>query len=450
MLRRRGQSATPTQTPDDAVQGQSQAYFDNRVAQPAISIRPFRTGLLGGLGVLVALTLGGIIGQLGTVLVYIGLALFLALGLDPLVSWLERRMKRGIAIGLVVLGVLALVAGALLAVIPVLVEQTARLISSFPDIADNIVKSPIVVWAQGQLGGTFDIDQAIAEGVKFLQDPNNLAAVGGGVAAVGAGVASGVTGAIIVTILTLYFLASLRSMKAVLYRLIPAYERESFAHVTESITSAVGRYVVGQVSLAAINGVLSLIFLTILGAPVPYLLAFVAFFGSMIPLVGTLSASVIISLSCLVVSPQTALFAAIYYLIYMQIEAYVISPRIMSKAVAVPGAMVVIAAVAGGAIGGILGALVAIPVAASVIIIIQKVVFPLQDRKNVNPNPRSNAEQKLEDSKASEQAAHDVDVLAGRAQAAPSSDERGSSRSTERSASHADEDGASPSNRSDA
>ncbi|RLP71276.1 AI-2E family transporter [Mycetocola reblochoni] len=399
----------PKAAPAEPDTSRSQEYFENRVAQH-VSLRPFRTGLLGAIGVLVALALGGLITQLSTVLVYIGLALFLALGLDPLVTWLERRMKRGLAIVVVAFGVLLLVAGILLAVIPVLVEQTSRLISSFPEIADNIVHSPVVAWAQEQLGGTVDIDQAIAEGVKFLQDPNNLVAVGGGVAAVGAGVASGFTGALIVTILTLYFLASLRSMKAVLFRLIPAYERESFAHVTESITGAVGRYVVGQVSLAAINGVLTLILMTVIGGPVPYLLAFVAFFGSMIPLVGTLSASVIIALSCLVSSPQTALIAAIYYLVYMQIEAYVLSPRIMSKAVAVPGAIVVIAAVAGGAIGGILGALVAIPVAASVIIIIQKVVFPLQDSKTVDPNPTILDRM----SGDGEQAAREVDALAGR------------------------------------
>src|SRR5690606_7510478 len=115
------------------------------------------------------------------------------------------------------------------------------------------------------------------------------------------------------------------------------------------------------------------IFLSIVGAPMPALLALVAFIGSLIPLVGTLSGSIIITLTCLFVSPTTALLAGIYYLVYMQIEAYVISPRIMSKAVAVPGAIVVIAAVGGGSLGGVLGALVAIPVAASIIIVVQKV-----------------------------------------------------------------------------
>ena len=140
-----------------------------------------------------------------------------------------------------------------------------------------------------------------------------------------------------------------------------------------------GRYVIGQLSLGLLNGVLSLIFLSIIGAPAPILLAFIAFLGSLVPLVGTLTGAIIITLVCLAASPLTALVAAIYYLVYMQVEAYVLSPRIMSRAVAVPGALVVIAAIAGGTLGGVLGALVAIPVAASLIIIVEKVVFPRQD-----------------------------------------------------------------------
>lgn len=349
------------------------------------SVAAYRIGLVGGLGVLTALLIAGILGQLSTVLVYIGLAIFLSLGLDPLVTWLEKRIPRGLAILLVVLAVLGTFAGLLFAVIPVLIEQATNLVEDFPRLQKEVQASDFIKNLESAFGGAVSIADAISGAIEFVSDPKNLVAIGGGLAAVGAGVASGVTGATIVLILTLYFLASLRSMKGVAYRFVPAYRRVGFAKITEEITSAVGRYVVGQLSLALCNGILSLIFLSIIGAPLPFLLAMIAFLGSLVPLVGTLTASIINTLICLFVSPTTALFAGIYYLIYMQIEAYVLSPRIMSRAVAVPGAIVVIAAVAGGAIGGILGALVAIPVAASAIIIIQKVVFPIQDAK-VSPS----------------------------------------------------------------
>ena len=359
-----------------------------KTAAAAIArINPFMYGLLGALGVLVALVLGGIVDQLATVLVYIGVAIFLALGLDPIVTWIERKLPRPAAVAIVVSVVVLAFAGILLAIVPILVEQISNLIKDGPKMVQDFMASDWFKSISDQFGSTFD---DAAQGVlSFIQDPGNILNISGGVFAVGAGIAGGFTGVTIVLILTLYFMASLRSMKKVSARFVPAYQRGTFSGLLEDVSGAVGRYVMGQASLALINGILSLIMLTIIGAPVPALLALIAFIGSMIPLVGTLSASIINSLICLIASPITALIAFIYYLVYMQIEAYVLSPRIMNKAVAVPGALVVIAAVAGGALGGILGALVAIPVAASIIIIVQKVVFPTQDAKVVPPGTLS-------------------------------------------------------------
>ncbi len=348
---------------------------------PGVHVNAFRIGLVGGLGVLLSLLIGGIVTQLSTVLIYIGVALFLALGLDPLVSWLEKRMPRPLAIVIVFAAVILVFVGLAFAVIPIVVNQASYFITNFSDIVDQVTHSDFVTGLQGLIGNFVDVNKAIQDAGSFFQDPNNLLALGGGLLAVGTGIASGATGGVIVLILTLYFLASLRSMKKVTYRFVPANKRASFASLTDDITGAVGRYVVGQIGLAAINGVLSLIFLSIIGAPAPALLAFVAFLASLVPLVGTLSGSIIIVLVCLFASPITALVAAIYYVVYMQVEAYFLSPRIMNRAVSVPGAIVVIAAVAGGTLGSVLGALVAIPIAASAIIIVQKVVFPKQDAK---------------------------------------------------------------------
>lgn len=344
-----------------------------------VRVNAFRIGFMGAIGVLVALLAGTIIGELSTVLVYIGVALFLALGIDPLVSFLERIIPRWAAITIVVVGVLGVFAAVVFAVVPILVEQATNLIQNFPEVVDDISKQQWVQDLSKQFAGSFDIDHALESVQSFVENPGNLLSVGGGILAVGSGILSGLTGVLIVLILMLYFLASMRGMKRAAYRFVPASRRENFIDVSEQITQAVGRYVVGQVSQALINGILSLVFLLIIGAPLPVLLASFAFLGSLIPLVGTLGAAVVISLLCLFASPATALAAAIYYLVYMQVEAYLISPRIMSRAVQVPGALVVIAAVAGGTIGGVLGALVALPVAASVIIIVQKVIYPRQE-----------------------------------------------------------------------
>ncbi|RFA14936.1 AI-2E family transporter [Subtercola boreus] len=348
--------------------------------QSFAQINAFKIGLLGALGVLVALVIGGIVSQLGTVLVYVGVALFIALGLDPLVSRLSKRMPRGLAIGVVFGIVVAVLAGLLLTIIPIIVGQTSNLINDLPGYFTNLQNAEWVKNLEQQLSGVVSVDDII-KNVQSFFSPDKILGIGGGLLAVGAGVASGITGTVIVLILTLYFLASLRSMKRIVYRFVPATKRSGFAEITEQITQAVGRYVVGQIALALVNGVLSFIFLTIIQAPLPVLLAFIAFLLSLVPLVGTVTGSAIIVLISLFASPLTALVAAIYYLVYMQVEAYILSPRIMNRAVSVPGAVVVIGAVAGGTIGGVLGALVAIPIAASAIIIIEKVVFPQQDAK---------------------------------------------------------------------
>ncbi|MBT2503910.1 AI-2E family transporter [Curtobacterium sp. ISL-83] len=345
-----------------------------------VRVNAFRIGFMGAIGVLVALAAGTIVHELSTVLVYIGVALFLALGIDPLVSFLERYIPRWAAITLVGVAILAAIAAVVFAIVPILVSQATNLIQNFPQIVQDISAQGWFKDLSRQFAGTFDLSHAVQSAQKFAENPGNLLSLGGGILAVGSGILTGTTGVVIVVILMLYFLASMRGMKSMTYRFVPASRRQNFIDVSEQITQAVGRYVVGQISQALINGILSLVFLLVIGAPLPVLLATFAFLGSLIPLVGTLGAAVVISLLCFFASPPTALAAAIYYLVYMQVEAYIISPRIMSRAVQVPGALVVIAAVAGGTIGGVLGALVAVPVAASVIIIVQKVIYPRQEQ----------------------------------------------------------------------
>jgi predicted PurR-regulated permease PerM len=161
--------------------------------------------------------------------------------------------------------------------------------------------------------------------------------------------------------------------------LVNLKSRQNFINISEQVANSVGRYVMGQITIAFINATLGFIMMSIVGVPFPLLLAFIAFVFALIPLVGPVSGAVVISLVALSASPMTALIIAVYYAIYLQLEAYLISPRVMRKAVDVPGAVVVVAALAGGALLGVLGALVAIPVAASIMLIIHQVWMPRQN-----------------------------------------------------------------------
>lgn len=342
----------------------------------------FRLGLIGTLGVGVGWLILVSIASLGTILTYIGAALFLALGLDPVVTWLEKRaFPRWAAVLTVVLAALAIFAGLAFAVVPIIVDQISKLVKALPDMIERL-QSPKLIQTLNDQFGSENVAKFTKSVTDFISDPTKISDIAGGVFAIFGGILTGVFGALIVLILTLYFTASLNSMKRAMYMLVPASKRERFADLSEQITQSVGRYVIGQVALASCNGILSFIFLQIIHAPFSAVLAFIAFLFSLVPLVGTLSGSVIIVLVCLIPgigSPLTALVAAIYYVIYMQVEAYFLSPRIMNRAVSVPGAVVVIAALAGGSLLGVLGALIAIPVAASALLIIKQVVIPKQN-----------------------------------------------------------------------
>ena len=346
----------------------------------------FRIGLVGTLGVGVGLLILTSIATLSTIITYVGAALFLALGLDPAISWLERRgLPRWGAITIVMTGVGLLVAGLVLAVVPIIVDQVSQLIDELPRIIARVSSEDWIEAVKEQFPQVpiDEISGQITTGLTdFFTNPDKLSELAGGVLQVAVAIGTGVFAVVIVFILTLYFAASLNAVKRATYQLVPASKRARFADLTEQITQSVGRYVLGQTSLAAVNGVLSFVFLSIIQAPFPAVLAFLAFLFSLVPLVGTLTGSIVIVLVCLIPglgSPLTALVAAIYYVIYMQVEAYLLSPRIMNRAVKVPGALVVIAALAGGSLLGILGALVAIPVAAAILLIIKQVVIPRQN-----------------------------------------------------------------------
>lgn len=345
----------------------------------------FRVGLLGGLGVIVAVGIGATIGSLATIITYVGAALFLALGLDPLVSWLEKhKFPRPLAIVTVLVAVLGIFAGLVFAIIPVISEQVQNAIKTIPGLISGFNDGSLFTAIQSALPW-LDVQQAV-DAVEEWVTTLDWTTVGGGVLTVGLGIASGITGAVVVLILMIYFVSSLTSLKRGLYKLVPASRRPKFIDLAEQISIAVGRYVIGQVSLALVNGILSFIVLTfvlpLFGLEIRYsaLLAFIAFLGSLIPLVGTVSGAAVITLLVALFNGFPAvLVVAIYYLIYMQIEAYVLNPRIMAQAVKVPGAVVVIAALAGGTLLGILGALIAIPVAAAILLVINQVVVPRQE-----------------------------------------------------------------------
>lgn len=340
----------------------------------------FTLGLFGGLGVLTALLLGGALTTLANVLTYVFAAIFLALGLDPLVSALERsKFPRPLAVLAVAVVLLSFIALLVWTMVPTLITEGTKLIETAPALLKQITELAFVVSLDEQLGGA--ISSALLNASGFLADSSNWPVMLGGVVQVGISFFTGVFGFIVILVLTVFFLASLSSLKNSLSKLVPKSKRDRYVQITDQVSKSVGRYVIGQVSVSALNAVLGFIVMSLVGLQFALVLAFVVFLLAIIPLVGSISGAILVVVVALAVDPGTALILAIYYLIYLQLEAYLISPRVMKVAVSVPAPVVVIAALSGGALLGVLGALVAIPFAASIIFVIRELFIPRQNAR---------------------------------------------------------------------
>ncbi|MEE1620836.1 AI-2E family transporter [Zafaria sp. J156] len=339
---------------------------------------PVQTGFMGTVGVGLALLGYFVLTNVGPLLVWISLALFIALGLDPIVRWLEKRgAPRPLGVVAAVLLLAAAFAAVFATLIPTMVDQTAQFVARAPGFVDDFLNSEFFLTADQQ----FQVRDRLEEEVnKFFSNPDNVGGLFGGVIGAGTVIAQGMFGALTVLVLAVYFLASLPAIKVWAYRLAPRSKRNRVQALSEQITNSVGNYVIGQAFVALANATYAFILMSITDVPFSLLLAVAVALLAFIPLVGAVTAGILVSLVALTAGWQTAVVYAVFYFAYLQFEAYFISPRVMQKAVAVPGAVAVIAVIAGGALMGIVGALMAIPLAAASMLLLREVFIARQDR----------------------------------------------------------------------
>jgi predicted PurR-regulated permease PerM len=332
---------------------------------------PFLIGMSGAAGVAVIYALVQIIAGLQDVLVLIGLALFLAIGLEPAVAWLTRhRFPRWLAVTTVfVVGLLA-IGGFLTAAIPVLVEQATQFVTKAPTYLHDAQNHNT---ALGQLNERFHLQQQL-EGL--LNGPG----IGSGLLGAGQAVFSALTNVLLLVVLTVYFLVDLPRIRAGGYRLIPHSRRPRAILIGDEIFTKVGGYVLGNLAISVIAGVLTLVWLLIFGVPYAALLAIAVAILDLIPVVGSVVGGVLVSLVALTVSLPVCLGTVGFFIGYRLVEDYVLVPRIIGGAVKIPALVTVVAVILGGALLGVVGALVAIPVAAALLLLVREVLYPRLDR----------------------------------------------------------------------
>lgn len=334
---------------------------------------PFIVGMLGAAGVAVTVGVVLMISAARDVLILIGLSMFIAIGLEPAVSWLVRRgLRRGLAVAVVCLSLIAAIIGFFATAIPPLVQQATAFVQQAPDLLRSAQDQNSVL---GQLNERFGLQQR-------FEDLLNVdgAAVLNGLLGAGAVVLSALVSALLVLVLTIYFLVDMPRIRRNLYRLAPDSRRPRVILLGDAIFAKVGGFVLGNVVISVIAGAGAFIWLIIFGVPYPLLLALLVALLDIIPVVGATIAGVACTLVALSVSLPVALATAGYFIVYRFVEDYVLLPKIMGRTVEVPALVTMVAVTLGGFLLGVVGAIVAIPIAASILLIVNEVVIPRLDR----------------------------------------------------------------------
>jgi predicted PurR-regulated permease PerM len=341
---------------------------------PLKKLSPFRIGFFGGLGLFVAWWLGEQVVSISSVLIQIVVALFLAAGLNPVVAFFERRgLRRGLAVLTVIVGVLVALTLFVVAFVPVITDQVASISAKAPEWFESAQRNNQVERLDEQFQLMDKIKDYVAKG-------DFAGSVFGGVLGFGLAVLGVLANTFVVTVLTLYFLSSLDKTKRALYKLAPESRRERVTKLGDRVIEGVGGYVSGAFVVAACAGITSLIFLFVVGlGEYAVALAFVVALLDVIPMIGATIGAVIVTAIGFAEDPKIGLACLVFYLVYQQVENYLIYPKVMSKSVDVPGSVTVIAALIGAALLGVIGALLAIPTAAALLMLTREVFIRKQD-----------------------------------------------------------------------
>jgi predicted PurR-regulated permease PerM len=317
-------------------------------------------------GVLIILALARILLALGDLLVLVLISAILALGFQPAVMWLERRgLSRGWA---VVLGLFAglLVTGLFLwLVLPDIIRQFGALGEDAPRIIESAEQR-------------FPFLQGLSE--RLQSETGALGSLDlSGILDLAGSFTSLMLGSLTVLVLTIYFTVQLPKMRAWMASLLHPEDRQELEGIMEESIQRVGGYVLGNLAISAIAGVTTFVALLLIGVPFAAALAFFTALLDLIPTVGALIAALVATIVAAFVGVPQLIATAAFFLVYQQVENYLIQPRVMRRAIDMSAPMVILAVLIGGTLLGIIGALLALPVAAIIKVAFRELY--LEDRR---------------------------------------------------------------------
>ena len=349
-----------------------------KAGRPVNTSHPFYFGFMVTVGALLALTMLQALASASAVFILIIISIFLAAGLNPAVLFFQNRgLSRGASVSAVMGSVLLFVAAFIAVAVPPLIDQGNQLLDNAPQLIRDLNNNAFI----NDLNNKYGVIDSLQSNLdSVIKDGQFAITAFGGVLGVGKAVISSLVSTITILVLTLYFLASLPQVINIGLRFVPTSRRDRVSKLTNAIVSRIGSFVGGQAIIAALAALFILIMGLTIGMPYPGPLAMVVLICGFIPLVGHFIGMSIVTVVSLTDSLTTALIALGAYIVYVQIENYVITPKIMRKSLAIPGLVTIIAALLGASLLGLIGGLLAVPIAAAVLLILDEVVFPRADQ----------------------------------------------------------------------
>jgi predicted PurR-regulated permease PerM len=350
---------------------------------PAVRIRPTidtRSAVRAVMVVLVAIAAVWIIYLLRQPLGWLFVASFIAIAVSGPVNYLSRRMKRGLAILLVYLGILLVPVALLALLVPPIVNQVNTLVNDAPQYAADVTEFVNENERLRDLDEDYDITRKLEEEAGKL--PGKVGDAAGVLADIGIGLVNGIFAAVTILILSIFMVGAGPRWRRTFIK-VQAKEPErarAWNRMFDRIGAAVANYVLGALIQATIAGVSAYVVLLLIGAPSPAALAVVVFLLDLIPLIGATIGAVVVGVVTLFGDiPFDPIVWTLYSVVYQQVENNVIQPRIQARAVQLEPFLVIVSVLFGSALFGLAGALLAIPVAASIQIAVREYLLFRRD-----------------------------------------------------------------------
>jgi predicted PurR-regulated permease PerM len=300
-------------------------------------------------------------------------AIFLATALSPPVNWLSRRMRRGYAITITYLGLLLVPILLIALIVPPLISEANHFADNVPRYADDVTNYVQKNRTLRHLNEDYDITDKLEKEAQKL--PGKLGGAAGTLRDIGLGIVNSLFALLTILVMTAFLLGSGRRWTDQIVASRPPEQRERLQRSLENIASAVSGYVAGALTIAFIAGTATFIVLAILGVPFAGPLAVIAGLASLIPMVGATLAAVLIGVVTVFASfPTATIVWAIWAIVYQQVENHVIQPQIQKRTVNVQPLVTIFAVLCGGTLLGVVGAIAAIPIAASIQILVREYV----------------------------------------------------------------------------